>query len=98
MNVIILLITEISSYKLIYKLKLLTFFNLVMKFLQVIIYSVRLNAYKIITYIIIKMKKMYNRNYKLFFFFFKLKKKIIFIFLKKYIIAFIKILEFKFCY
>ena len=95
MNVMISLTTKVSFHELMYELKLLTLLNLVMKFLQVAIYNVRLNVHKTIMYTVIKMKKMYDRNYKLIFF--KLENKIIFKFHKKYIIIFVKILEFKFC-
>ena len=95
MNAIILLIMKISSHEFIYELKLLTFLNLVMKFSQIAIYSIRLNAYETIMYAAIKMKKMYDKNYKLIFF--KLKDKIIFRLHKKYIIILVKILKFKFC-
>ena len=64
---VILLITEISSHEFMYELKLLTSLNLVMKFLQIVIYSVRLNMHEAIIYAAIKIKKMYNRNYKLIF-------------------------------
>ena len=95
MNTVILLIMKVSSHELMYELKLLTSLNLVMKFSQVAIYNVRLNAHKTITYAAIKIKKMYNKNYKLIFF--KLENKIIFKFHKKYIIIFMKILKLKFC-
>src|SRR5947207_5342662 len=95
MNAIISLITEVSSHELMYELKLLTFLNIVMKFSQVAIYSVRLNVHKAITYAAIKIKKMYDRNYKLIFF--KSEDKIILRLHKKYIIALVKVLEFKFC-
>ena len=95
MNTIILLITKVSSHELMYELKLLTFLNLIMKFLQVTIYNIRLNAHEVIMYAAIKMKKIYDRNYKSIFF--KSENKIIFRFHKKYIITFIKILKFKFC-
>ena len=78
-----------------YKLKLLTSLNLVMKFSQIAIYNVRMNAHKAIMYTAIKMKKMYDRNYKSIFF--KSENKIIFRFHKKYIIALVKVLELKFC-
>src|SRR6266480_1202436 len=94
MNAIISSITEISFHELMYELKLLTFFNFVMKFLQIAIYSIRLNAHKAIMYAAIKMKKMYDRNHKSIFF--KSENKIIFKFHKKYIIILVKILEFKF--
>ena len=77
-----------------YKLKLLILLNLVMKFLQIAIYSVRVNAHEAIVYAAIKMKKMYDRNHKLIFF--KSENKIIFRFHKEYIITLIKVLEFKF--
>ena len=57
MNAVISSITEISFHELMYELKLLTFFNLVMKFSQVAIYSVRLNVHETITYAAIKIKK-----------------------------------------
>ena len=94
MNMIILLIIKVSFHELMYELKLLTFLNLVMKFLQVAIYNIRLNAHEVIAYAAIKMKKIYDRNYKSIFF--KLENKIIFKFYKKYIIIFVKILKFKF--
>ena len=86
---------KVSSHELMYELKLLTLLNLVMKFSQIAIYNVRLNVHKAIMYVAIKMKKMYDRNHKLIFF--KLENKIIFRFHKKYIITFVKVLEFKFC-
>ena len=92
-NMIISSTMKVLSYEFMYELKLLISLNLVMKFLQIAIYSVRMNAHEAITYVAIKMKKMYNRNYKSIFF--KSENKIIFKFYKKYIIAFIKILEFK---
>ena len=95
MNTIISLITEISFYEFIYELKLLTSLNLIMKFSQIAIYNVKLNAHKAIAYAAIKMKKMYDKNYKLIFF--KSENKIIYRFHKKYIIILIKILKFKFC-
>ena len=95
MNMIISSTTKISSYEFMYKLKLLTFLNLIMKFLQITIYNVRMNAHKTIAYTAIKMKKMYDKNYKLIFF--KSENKIIFKLHKKYIIIFVKILKFKFC-
>ena len=95
MNVIISSIMKVSSHELMYELKLLTFLNLVMKFSQIAIYSVRLNMHKAIIYAAIKIKKMYDKNYKLIFF--KSENKVIFKFHKEYIIALIKILEFKFC-
>src|SRR6266536_3030890 len=85
---------KVSSYELIYELKLLTLLNLVMKFLQIAIYSIRINAHEAIMYTVIKMKKMYDRNHKSIFF--KSENKIIFKFHKKYIIILTKILEFKF--
>ena len=85
---------KVSFYELMYELKLLTLLNLVMKFLQVAIYSIRLNVHKTIMYAAIKMKKIYDRNYKSIFF--KSENKIIFRFHKEYIIALVKILEFKF--
>src|SRR5438876_3745774 len=94
MNAIISLITEVSSHELMYELKLLTFLNFVMKFSQVAIYSVRMNVHKAIAYAAIKIKKMYDRNYKLIFF--KSENKIIFRFHKKYIITLVKILKLKF--
>ena len=94
-NVIISSTTEISSHELMYELKLLTFLNLVMKFLQIAIYSVKINAHETIAYTAIKIKKMYDRNHKLIFF--KSENKIIFRFYKKYIIILIKILKLKFC-
>ena len=93
-NVMISSTIKISSHELMYELKLLTFLNLVMKFLQVAIYNIRLNAHEVIAYAAIKMKKIYDRNYKSIFF--KLENKIIFKFYKKYIIIFVKILKFKF--
>ena len=95
MNTVISSTTEISSHELMYELKLLISLNLVMKFSQIAIYSARMNAHEAITYTTIKMKKMYDKNYKSIFF--KLENKIIFRFYKEYIIVFIKILEFKFC-
>ena len=95
MNTVILLIMKVSSHELMYELKLLTFFNLVMKFSQVAIYSVRLNVHKAIAYAAIKMKKMYDRNHKLIFF--KSENKIIFRLYKKYIITLVKVLKLKFC-
>ena len=95
MNVIISSITEVSSHELMYELKLLIFLNLVMKFLQIAIYNIRMNVHKTIAYTAIKMKKMYNKDHKLIFF--KSEDKIIFRFHKKYIIIFAKVLEFKFC-
>ena len=95
MNVIILSTIKISSHEFMYKLKLFTLFNLVMKFLQIAIYSVRMNAHETIAYTAIKMKKIYDKNHKSIFF--KLEDKIILKFHKKYIIALVKILEFKFC-
>src|SRR5438034_11488068 len=95
MNVIISSIMKVSFHELMYELKLLTSFNFVMKFLQITIYSVRINVHEAITYTAIKMKKMYDRNHKSIFF--KSENKIIFRFHKKYIIIFIKILKFKFC-
>ena len=95
MNTIISLITEISFYKFMYELKLLTSLNFVMKFSQITIYNIRLNAHEAITYTAIKMKNIYNKNHKLIFF--KSENKIIFKFYKKYIIIFTKIIEFKFC-
>ena len=74
MNAIILSTMKVSSHEFMYKLKLLTSLNLVMKFSQVTIYNIKLNAHKAITYAAIKIKKMYDRNYKLIFF--KLKNKI----------------------
>ena len=71
---------KISSHELMYELKLLTSLNLVMKFLQVAIYSIRLNMHETITYTAIKIKKMYDKNYKLIFF--KSENKIIFKFHK----------------
>src|SRR5438034_9138105 len=50
---------------------------------------------KVIMYAAIKMKKMYNRDYKSIFF--KLENKIILKLHKKYIIVLVKLLEFKFC-
>ena len=88
MNMIILLIIKVLFYEFMYELKLLTFLNLIMKFLQVAIYSVRLNMHEVIAYAALKMKKMYNRNYKSFFF--KSENKIIFRFHKKYIITLTK--------
>src|SRR5438034_1149803 len=78
-----------------YELKLLTSLNLVMKFSQITIYNVRMNAHKAIAYTAIKMKKMYDRDYKLIFF--KSENKIIFKLHKKYIIILVKILKLKFC-
>ena len=78
-----------------YELKLLTFLNLVMKFSQIAIYSVRINAYKAIAYTTIKMKKMYDRDYKSIFF--KSENKVIFRLHKEYIIALVKVLKLKFC-
>ena len=95
MNAIISSTTKISSHELMYELKLLTSLNLVMKFSQIAIYNIRMNAHEAITYTTIKIKKMYDRNYKLIFF--KSKNKVIFKFHKKYIIILIKILKFKFC-
>ena len=90
MNVVISSIMKISSHKLMYKLKLLTSLNLVMKFSQIAIYSIRINVHEAITYAIIKMKKMYDRNHKSIFF--KSENKVIFRFHKKYIIALIIII------
>src|SRR5438034_3204352 len=95
MNIVISSTTEVSSHEFIYELKLLILLNLVMKFLQIAIYSVRLNVHEAIMYVAIKMKKMYDRNHKSIFF--KSEDKIIFRFYKEYIIILIKILEFKFC-
>src|SRR5204863_10196951 len=95
MNAIILSITKISFYELMYELKLLTSLNLVMKFLQIAIYNVRLNVHKTITYAAIKIKKIYDRNHKLIFF--KSENKIIFRFHKEYIIILVKVLKLKFC-
>ena len=92
---IILSTTEVSSHELMYELKLFTLFNLVMKFLQIAIYSVRVNVHKAIMYTAIKMKKMYDRNHKSIFF--KSEDKIILRLHKEYIIALVKILELKFC-
>ena len=78
-----------------YELKLFTSLNLVMKFLQIAIYSIRMNAHEAIMYAAIKMKKMYDKDHKLIFF--KSENKVIFRFHKKYIIILVKILEFKFC-
>ena len=86
---------KVLFYKLMYELKLLTFLNLVMKFLQIAIYSVRMNVHKAIMYTTIKIKKMYDRDHKSIFF--KSEDKIIFRFHKKYIIILVKVLEFKFC-
>src|SRR5438034_3882736 len=95
MNIVISSTTEVSSHEFIYELKLLILLNLVMKFLQIAIYSVRMNAHEAIMYAAIKMKKMYDRNHKSIFF--KSENKIIFRFHKKYIIILVKVLEFKFC-
>src|SRR5204863_8075961 len=95
MNMIISSTTEVSSHELMYKLKLFTSLNLVMKFSQIAIYSARMNVHEAIAYTAIKMKKMYDRNHKSIFF--KSENKIIFRFYKEYIIILIKILEFKFC-
>ena len=92
---IILSITKVSFHELMYELKLLTSLNFVMKFSQIAIYSIRMNAHEAITYTAIKMKKMYDKNHKSIFF--KLENKIIFKLYKKYIIILVKILEFKFC-
>ena len=54
-----------------------------------------MNAHEAIAYAAIKMKKMYNKNYKSIFF--KSENKIILKFHKKYIIILVKILKFKFC-
>src|SRR5204862_4187643 len=94
MNVIISSIIKISSHEFMYELKLLTFLNLVMKFLQITIYNIRMNVHKAIVYTAIKMKKMYYRNHKSIFF--KSENKIIFRFHKKYTIVLVKILKFKF--
>src|SRR5947207_8025568 len=95
MNVMISLTTKVSFHELMYELKLLTLLNLVMKFLQVAIYSVRLNTHEMIMYATIKMKKIYDRNHKSIFF--KSENKIILKFHKKYIITLVKILKLKFC-
>src|SRR5438046_1213690 len=84
LNIIKLLIMTISFYELIYELKLITLLNYIIKFSQITIYNIRINVHETITYAIIKMKKIYDRNHKLIFF--KLKNKIIFKFHKKYII------------
>ena len=47
---IISLIMKVSSHELMYRLKLLTFLNFVMKFLQIAIYNVRVNAHEAIAY------------------------------------------------
>ena len=94
MNMIISLITEISSHEFMYELKLLTSLNLVMKFSQIAIYNVRMNAHEAIAYAAIKMKKMYDRDHKLIFF--KSENKIILKLHKKYIIALVKVLKLKF--
>ena len=73
---IISLIMKVSSHELMYELKLLIFFNLVMKFSQVAIYNVRLNTHETIMYAAIKIKKMYDRNHKSIFF--KSENKVIF--------------------
>src|SRR5205809_7755492 len=95
MNIVISSTMKVSSHELMYELKLLTFLNFVMKFSQITIYSVRINAHKAIVYTIIKIKKMYDKNHKSIFF--KSEDKIILKFHKKYIIILVKILEFKFC-
>ena len=88
MNVIISSTTKASFHELMYELKLLTSLNLAMKFPQVAIYSVRLNAHKAIVYAAIKMKKMYDRDHKSIFF--KSEDKIILRLHKEYIIALVK--------
>ena len=95
MNTVILLTTEVSFHEFMYELKLLILLNLVMKFLQIAIYSIRLNVHEAITYAAIKMKKMYDRDYKSIFF--KSENKVIFRLHKEYIIALVKVLKLKFC-
>src|SRR5438046_850328 len=95
MNIVISLIMKVSSHELMYELKLLTSLNLVMKFSQIAIYSVRLNVHEAIAYAAIKMKKIYDRNHKLIFF--KSENKIILKLHKKYTIILVKVLELKFC-